>query len=149
MEEIGWRWYLYPRLNEILLYYLPHLMSGSLRLLVCNSIVMGCVWALWHAPLYYLSAPHLMPTNKRSLVHVIPAVISYAAGLIVVSVIQALILRADPLSLLGPLVTHSALNAAVGAAIGLEPNSQFGRWWWGYAVVLASLTASCVFFGVL
>jgi len=94
-EEFGWRGFA-----------LPHLQTrvGALT----ASVLVGCVWALWHLPMFVYGVYQLSP-------------LLYAASVVSFAIILTWYYNASDGCVLGAVLLHGTLNAAVnvpGQAVG-------------------------------
>lgn len=104
LEEIGWRGYLQPRLQD----RIPALTA---------NIIIGLVWALWHAPLFFLES-----TSHASF-----SPLWFTIHAVALSVIMAWIYNATGGSLLLVVAFHGAVNGWYDWVIaGLAPDAVVG-----------------------
>ena len=88
-EEVGWRGYISPYLEK---------RFG----LVIGALILGIVWAVWHLPLWFLSAAGLSHTNF----------FAFMLGVIGISYFFSWIVSASGNRLMSGLVAHGLLNAS-------------------------------------
>ncbi|WP_458187225.1 CPBP family intramembrane glutamic endopeptidase [Haladaptatus sp. NG-WS-4] len=102
-EEIGWRGYLLDRLQ-------------LRRSALTSSVLLGLVWASWHAPLF------LMP-GYYSGVDFAPEPLSFAFNIVVGSIIYTWIFNNTRRSVLGAIGYHFAENFT-GQVVSLAPAAE-------------------------
>lgn len=116
-EEIGWRGYLLPLLQERV---------GALT----ASVAIGLVWALWHAPLFYLES-----TSQASF-----SPVWFTVHAVALSVVLTWAYNGSGGSLLLAVLLHGAANGWYEVAVsGLAPDAVAG--FLPPATVLWALTA--------
>ena len=121
LEEIGWRGYLQPRLQATIA---P----------AAAAVVVGLVWAVWHAPLFLLAGT----TQAEG------SVLWFTLGAVALSIVFAWAYNASGGNLLLVVLLHGALNGWYSAVVqGLAPD-VLGA---GFEVVTAM--AATVIAGVL
>lgn len=91
-EEIGWRGYALPRMQEE---------RGALP----SALVLGVVWALWHLPLFFVAG------TTQSFLPFLP----FAVWVVSLSVVFAWAYNGSGGSLLVCLLLHGAVNFCAGA----------------------------------
>ncbi len=117
LEEVGWRGYLQEKLQ------------GSMPLIVV-ALLVGIVWALWHAPLLFIAG------NGQALVTMIP----YLVGLFMFSLfITYLYARTGSLFL--AIVFHASINAT-------RRMTNF-RIVWEPSLITYSLIGAFTFIGII
>lgn len=102
-EEIGWRGYLLDRLQ-------------LRRSALTSSVLLGMVWAIWHAPLF------LMP-GYYSGVDFAPEPLNFAFNIVVGSIIYTWIFNNTRRSVLGAISYHFAENFT-GQVVALDPAAE-------------------------
>ncbi len=121
-EEAGWRGFALPRLQA---------RFGALG----ASLLLGALWAGWHAPLY-LSASRI--ANNPPL--------TFAVGVIATAVIYTWVYNRTGGSLLIAILLHAAINSVPAAVRELVPNMGAGEFFTlfiaGYIVVALLLVAA-------
>jgi len=127
-EELGWRGYALRKLEA---HFSP----------LVSSLVLGVVWAAWHAPSFWIS-PIGMP--QRTLT----AVVLWTAYTVSFSVLLSYVARRTNYSVLIAILLHATLNAgaAMGAAVLVASASDMQaiqRWsvYVQWLVVIAAATA--------
>jgi len=128
LEEVGWRGFALPRIVS-----LAAATTGHADLVA--AAVLGLVWSLWHAPLFFILKPHILASPRKTLA---PALLAYALGLAAVTHLQHCLMHGAQ-SILPAIIVHATLNSAVGAVLGLD-RGLFGLWWLFYAPILLALT---------
>jgi uncharacterized protein len=102
-EEAGWRGFALPRLQA---------RFGALG----ASLILGALWAGWHAPLY-LSASRV--ANNPPLV--------FAVGIVATAILYTWVYNRTGGSLLIAILLHAAINSAPAAVRDLVPNMGAGE----------------------
>ncbi|MDS0259856.1 CPBP family intramembrane metalloprotease [Haloarcula sp. S1CR25-12] len=97
-EEFGWRGFA-----------LPHLQARFDALTA--SLIVGAVWALWHAPMFYFGVYGEQPAL-------------YAAGVLAYAIVFTWYYNSSGGDLLGVVVMHGTLNAAAGLLVMLVGESS-------------------------
>lgn len=95
-EELGWRGFLQPRLDNRL---------GAAR----SALVVGGIWALWHLPLWTIDSPQSH----------IPYLL-FATHVCCYSFISSALVRAARGSLIPAVLVHLLVNVVIGAAAVIE-----------------------------
>jgi membrane protease YdiL (CAAX protease family) len=96
-EELGWRGYLLRRLEAL---FSP----------LVSSILIGIIWAAWHAPMFWFS-PIGLPTRDLS------SVAMWTANIVSFSILLSYAARHTNYSVPIAILLHASLNA--GSAMGL------------------------------
>lgn len=98
-EEAGWRGFALPIL-------LKH--NSPIK----ASIILGCMWALWHLPLFFIEGT----TQKALLMHGFTlAIMSYFIYTVMISVLITLLFTASGGSTFSSIVIHTMGNLTLGA----------------------------------
>lgn len=129
-EEIGWRGFALPRL-----------LDG--RSAFRASMMLGLVWGIWHAPIYFVSGSgqNDMLRSGGSFAMLFPAFVAWTLGL---AVLFTWIYKMTNGNLLVAILFHTAVNTAVflpfviGAQSGLVPLLNAGLTW--VAAIIVSRT---------
>jgi membrane protease YdiL (CAAX protease family) len=95
-EEIGWRGYLTPKLSE------------KYNILV-SSLIVGCIWALWHLPMYFI--PGVIQYEISQKIGFFPIFIMYSLFIIASSVVLSWIFFISNKNLWLPVLLHGSVNA--------------------------------------
>lgn len=95
LEEIGWRGYLLPRLQSRI---------GP----TAASVVIGLVWALWHAPLFWLAS-----TSQASL-----SPVWFTLHAVALSLVLTWLYNGSGGSVLLAVLFHGMVNGAYEAVVG-------------------------------
>lgn len=124
-EEPGWRGFALPRLQMKL---------GP----VAGSLVLGVLWATWHAPLFLL--PEWHGTGPVG-----PFVLAFFGWVVPFSIIMTWIYNRTGGNLVASILAHDALNATVGLVVlhALQiPSDLFlqPKMWWPVALLLIIVT---------
>ena len=117
-EEPGWRGFLLPTLQRT-------------RSALESALIVGVIWALWHAPFFGSQVPWAQ---------ILPFMLNVVAG----SVVIAWIFNNTRQSLFLCILMHAVNNTIGGALVGqLLHGSDLTRWWWIFTT-LWWLTAALV-----
>jgi uncharacterized protein len=104
LEEVGWRGYLLPRLQPAV---------GPL----VASVVIGLVWALWHAPLFLLAS-----TSQASF-----SPVWFTLHAVALSLVLTWVYNGPGGSVLMAVLFHGVVNGSYDAAVGgLAPEALDG-----------------------
>lgn len=106
-EELGWRGFMLPRLNLAPL---------------SSSLVLGTVWAAWHAPAFWI-APVGLPARS------IGSVAAWTSNILSFSVLLSYVARRTRYNVPIAMLFHATLNAgsAMGLAVLAAPQSVLHR----------------------
>jgi membrane protease YdiL (CAAX protease family) len=129
-EEIGWRGFALPRL-----------LSNNSPFKA--SLILGLIWGIWHAPIYFVSGSgqNDMLKSGGSFVMLFPAFVVWTIGL---AVLFTWVYKKTNGNLLMAILFHTAVNTAVffpsviGAQSGIIPLLNAGLTW--VAAIIASRT---------
>jgi membrane protease YdiL (CAAX protease family) len=110
LEEGGWRGFALPRLQRL---HVP----------LVGTFILGALWALWHAPLYFGPLSQIGP--DATFVSTGIAFVEYSIGVIGFSVIMAWVLNNTGGSVLVAILLHAAFDAAF-AFVALFPSTNAG-----------------------
>lgn len=129
LEEIGWRGFAQPRLQN-----------------KCSplaaALVIGIAWASWHAPLF-LTQIWDTPRSDFSQFLV------YVLAVVGLSVVMAWI-RNGSGSTLAAILAHASVNCALGILVVAFPGSLVETTnWWGLGIILAAASIALVTRGQL
>lgn len=118
LEEIGWRGFAQPRLQE-----------------KCSPLVaallIGVVWAAWHAPLFLTQ---IWDTPRSN----VSQVFLYVLVVIGLSIIMAWV-RNGSGSILAAVVAHASVNGSLAVLVIAFPGSLVETTnWWGLGILLAA-----------
>jgi membrane protease YdiL (CAAX protease family) len=122
-EELGWRGFA-----------LPLLLSKARPTLA--SLAIGCVWALWHAPLWFM--PGVPQTGSFA---------EFAVSVVAMSMMYTAVYISSAPSILPALLLHTFQDASVLAVTLLWPKLPTDGVFWEahfWIVIAAGLTASIV-----
>ncbi len=100
-EEIGWRGYALPRIQQ---------RFGPLR----GTLLLGLVWGLWHIPLWAFN-PSVQRAMSAGLLGLFAVYGLYVCSVIAYSVYFAWILNHARNSVLLAVLLHASINASIGA----------------------------------
>ena len=115
-EEPGWRGFLLPTLQRT-------------RSALVSALIVGVIWAVWHAPFYGTQ----IPWDQT-----VPFFLNVIAG----SVVIAWIFNSTGGSVFLCVLMHAVNNTIGGALVGqLLHGSDLTRWWWIFTALWA-LTAT-------
>ncbi|MFC2072193.1 CPBP family intramembrane glutamic endopeptidase [Chloroflexota bacterium] len=95
-EEIGWRGFVTPKLME---------KRSALK----SSLIVGAVWSVWHAPLYFF--PGFIQYTLVQEIGFPLTVISYSANVFALAIVHSWIYEASNRNLWLPILLHGSLNA--------------------------------------
>jgi membrane protease YdiL (CAAX protease family) len=95
-EEIGWRGYAVPKLMEK-------------RSALASSLIVGAVWSVWHAPLYFF--PGFIQYTLVQEIGFPLTVISYSASVFAFAIVYSWIYKASNRNLWLPILIHGSANA--------------------------------------
>jgi membrane protease YdiL (CAAX protease family) len=112
-EEYGWRGYALPRMEKL---------GGTLG----ASLLLGVLWALWHAPLFYT-----LGAWQRG------SIWAYVAMITATCVVQGAIFFRANQSVLPAMLFHGSLNASQFALDLQAATSRYFPWALAVALVLA------------
>jgi proline iminopeptidase len=101
-EELGWRGFLQPRLDD---------RFGP----ACGALILGAIWALWHLPLWAADSPQAE----------IPYAL-FAAHVVCYSVLLSALVRRAQGSVWPAVLLHLLINVAAGAAVIVELSGLSG-----------------------
>jgi membrane protease YdiL (CAAX protease family) len=129
-EEIGWRGFALPRL-------LNH--NSPFK----ASVILGLIWGIWHAPIYFVSGSgqNDMLKSGGSFVMLFPAFVVWTIGL---SVLFTWVYKKTNGNLFVAILFHTAVNTAVffpsviGVQSGIVPSLNAGLTW--VAAIIVSRT---------
>lgn len=124
LEEIGWRGFAQPKLQE----KWPPLLA---------ALLIGLLWAGWHAPLFFTQ---IWDTPRGSIAQVL----LYAAVVMGLSVIMAWV-RNGSGSTLAAVLAHASVNGSLGLLVVAFPDSLVETTnWWGLGVLTAAVLLALV-----
>jgi len=118
LEEIGWRGFAQPKLQE---------KSSPLG----AALLIGIVWAAWHGPLFLTQT---WDTPRSTIAQVL----LYVVVVIGLSVIMAWV-RNGSGSTLAAVLAHASVNGSLGVLVIAFPGSLIETTnWWGLGIILAA-----------
>jgi len=98
-EEIGWRGYLLPKLSKN-----HHIIKASL--------ILGCIWALWHLPLFFI--PQTLQNEFVKTYGIFIALSGYIAYTVLLSVFMGIMYEKTHGNLLTQVLIHTIANLSIG-----------------------------------
>ena len=118
LEEIGWRGFAQPKLQE-----------------KCSplaaALLIGTVWAVWHAPLFLTQT---WDTPRSTIAQIL----LYVVVVIGLSVIMAWVRNGSD-STLAAVLAHASVNGSLGVLVVAFPQSLVETSnWWGLGIILAA-----------
>ncbi|WP_343320079.1 CPBP family intramembrane glutamic endopeptidase [Arthrobacter sp. TMP15] len=124
LEEMGWRGFAQPKLQEK---YSP----------LMAALLIGVLWAGWHAPLFLTQ---IWDTPRNSIFQVFLYVLVVAALSVVMSWI-----RNGSQSTLAAIVAHASVNGSLGVlAIAFPGSFVEVSNWWGLGIVLGAAAVALI-----
>ncbi len=102
-EELGWRAFLYPAFKDNYGW-------------MASALIVGIIWALWHAPLWFIDSPQ----SK------IPFLV-FGGNVVCLSILMAMVYNHSGGSLIPIILFHLIFNASSGVIdiIGTHESSEY------------------------
>jgi membrane protease YdiL (CAAX protease family) len=118
-EEPGWRGFMLPQLQRTYSTFV-------------SSLIVGVVWAVWHAPFYGSQVP-------------VDQVAPFILNVVTASVLIAWLYNNSRASVLVCMLLHAVTNAAGGGYVARVLHSRdLVHWWWAYSLLSILVVAILV-----